>query len=48
MLTALATTMVSRAREIKASAIIITLAHRMIAATSFGPNAVAVLNYRSR
>jgi hypothetical protein len=48
MLTARATTSVASAREIEDSAIIISFAHGLMAATSVGPNAVAVLNDRAR
>jgi hypothetical protein len=48
MLTARARTRVASAREIEASAIIISFAHGLMAATSVGPNAVAVLNDRAR
>ena len=48
MLTARATTRVARAREIVASAIIISFAQGLMAETSAGPKAVAVLKDSAR
>jgi hypothetical protein len=46
MLTALATTRIATSREIASSAIIMSLAHGLMAETSAGLNAVAVVNER--
>ena len=48
MFTARAMTRVARVKEIRASPIIIIFAHRLIAETSVGPKAVAVLNDSAR
>ena len=48
MFTARATTSVARVSEIRDSAITISFAHRLMADTSVGPNAIAVLNDSAR